>query len=445
MKTNITPKKLKDSIITIIDGQQQDLSGLTRDPQKDFTRTRKITYKDVMLSNLSFENRSLPNELMDYFGVDHDFTTSAYIQQRDKILPTAFEDLFRKFTNQNVPVKRYKGMQLLAVDASIVNTPKNSDDKAAFIVKKEGYAPYNLYSITALYDLLNTTYSDVVINKIRNSNERNDLIKMVDSSQITDKNVLIIADRGYESYNCIAHIIEKGWKFLIRVKSITSTGILKNRGLPERDEFDTDLELKLIRSRNKNLIQLCKEHCNYQRCRWETSFDFFHTTEDENGKYLSYDMNFRVVRVDINETTTEMLITNLSREDFSVNELKKLYSMRWGIENSFRELKYTIGLNSFHSKQDQCIIKEFYARLILYNFVTLITSVAYVNDKDRKYRYRINFSQAVLICREFLKGNVSHVKIKKLIAKYISPIRPGRSNPRNTRTHFAISFNYRVA
>lgn len=35
---------------------------------------------------------------------------------------------------------------------------------------------------------------------------------MVDRNSKTDA-TLIIADRGYESYNALAHIQEKGWKF----------------------------------------------------------------------------------------------------------------------------------------------------------------------------------------------------------------------------------------
>ena len=38
------------------------------------------------------------------------------------------------------------------------------------------------------------------------------------------------------------------------------------------------------------------------------------------------------------------ITTNLPKEDFPVEEIKKVYAMRWGIETSFRELKYAIGL-----------------------------------------------------------------------------------------------------
>ena len=56
-----------------------------------------------------------------------------------------------------------------------------------------------------------------------------------------------------------------------------------------------------------------------------------------------YTLNFRVVRFAISEDSYESIITNLPKEDFPVEEIKKVYAMRWGIETSFRELKYAIG------------------------------------------------------------------------------------------------------
>ena len=37
----------------------------------------------------------------------------------------------------------------------------------------------------------------------------------------------------------------------------------------------------------------------------------------------------------------QTIITNLDSVSFPPDELKKLYAMRWGIETSFRDLKYT--------------------------------------------------------------------------------------------------------
>ena len=59
-------------------------------------------------------------------------------------------------------------------------------------------------------------------------------ISMVDKSKI--QKALVIADRGYESYNNMAHIQEKGWSFLIRVKD-GRTGIKDGLDLPAKGTF----------------------------------------------------------------------------------------------------------------------------------------------------------------------------------------------------------------
>lgn len=77
-------------------------------------------------------------------------------------------------------------------------------------------------------------------------------------------------------------------------------------------------------------------------------------------------MNLRVLRFKISEEDYECILTNLPQNEFSANEIKKLYAMRWGIETSFRELKYAVGLTSFHAKKREYIIQEIWSRLILY-------------------------------------------------------------------------------
>ena len=58
---------------------------------------------------------------------------------------------------------------------------------------------------------------------------------------------------------------------------------------------------------------------------------------------MYYDIEFRIVRVRLDNGTYICIATNLS-EEFPLEKINKLYLMRWSEETSFRELKYTIGL-----------------------------------------------------------------------------------------------------
>ena len=53
---------------------------------------------------------------------------------------------------------------------------------------------------------------------------------MIERSQIEGKTI-VIADRGYESYNVFEHIAKKGWHYLVRVKDLTSNGIASSLNL----------------------------------------------------------------------------------------------------------------------------------------------------------------------------------------------------------------------
>ena len=160
---------------------------------------------------------------------------------------------------------------------------------------------------------------------------------------------------------------------------------------------------------------------------------------------MFYPLSFRIARFPITENTFETVVTNLDADDFPPGELKKLYAVRWGIETSFRELKYTVGLQHFHAKKVEFVHQEIFARLTMYNFYELITQSVVIQQKDRKYAYKVNFSAAVHICRQFFLRDLPPPRVEALLAKHISPIRPGRSRPRKLKTKQPFGFLYRVA
>jgi hypothetical protein len=176
----------------------------------------------MISSILAFRGGTLNHEIMDFFGLDVSIgTSSAFIQQRAKILPEAFECLFRHFTSKVDENKLYHGFRLLAVDGSDLRIASNSSDPDSYFPGVNGQNAYNLLHINAMYDLLQHIYLDAIVQKRRCTDEFRALTNMVDRSDI--ENALLLADRGYESYNNLAHMQEKGWKYLIRIKN--NTGI----------------------------------------------------------------------------------------------------------------------------------------------------------------------------------------------------------------------------
>jgi len=428
-------KKKLDNVLT----EMHENSRLfVNNPEKDFTRNRKLNFKEMLNILLSMGGNSLKLELMKYFSFEPETaTSSAFIQQREKILPEAFEFLFKRFTSSSVIPNYYESYRMVAVDGSdlcIANNPKDTETHYA-VEKSKGY---NLLNLNAMYDLCSRVYVDAIVQHSRKKNEDRALIDMVDRSEIKEKTILI-ADRGYENYNVFEHISKKGWYYVIRVKDINSNGITSGLVLPKKNEFDAKCSLLLTR-RNTSEIKSHPEKYKYMSLN--RKFDYLLV-----GDKANYPMNFRVVRFAISENNYEVIITNLSENEFSAERIKEIYHMRWGIETSFRELKYAIGLTSFHSKKATCIIQEIFARLTMYNFCEIITTHVIIQQKDRKYSYQVNFTIAISICMHYFKcrNAKSPPNVEALIQKNILPIRNGRKDRRKVKTKSAVSFIYRVA
>lgn len=430
---------IKNNLEKLITEMDNDSHLYVKNPNKDFTRKRKLALKEMIRILLSMGGNSLGIELMKYFSYDLEMPTkSAFVQQRDKILPEAFQTLFENFTKKSVKPKTHKGYRLFAVDGSSLCISRNPHDEKTYFSNGKNSKGFNLLHLNAMYDICSRVYVDALIQEGRKNHERQALIDMVERSDNNEKTI-IVADRGYESYNLFEHIKQKGQKYVIRVKDINSNGISSSINLPEEGSFDKEINLLMTRKQTKE-VKLNKG--KYKFLPKNSRFDYL--AHENKG---TYSINFRIVRFPISEDKYEVLVTNLEEDEFSVKELKEIYHMRWGIETSFRELKYTIGLSNFHSKKVEYIKQEIFAKLTMFNFCEIITLNVVLKQKDRKHLYQVNFTAAISICLHYFKSKIDipTINIEALIQKNILPIRNGRSDPRKVKSKPSVSFLYRVA
>ena len=439
MKPEAVKRALNDTIKTITDHKWL----YSVRPGKDNTRNRKFPFSKMLSSILAFRGGTLNHEIMDFFGLAPTIgSSSAFIQQRAKILPEAFEFLFQHFTYKVDENKLYHGLRMLAVDGSDLQIAANPNDPDSYLPGTNGQKAYNLLHINAMYDLLQHTYTDAVLQKCRNTDESGALTDMVDRSRI--ERAVILADRNYESYNNLAHIQEKGWYFLIRIKD-NKAGITSGLILPNEDQFDLSFCLHLTNKQTNSVKQLLKDKNHYKFIASSSRFDYLPHTSRRHDPPVFYKLSFRIVRFPISDTMCETIITNLDAEQYPLPEVKRLYAMRWGIETSFRDLKHTLGLLHLHAKKVEFIHQEIFAKLTMYNFCELITQSVVIRQGQRKYAYKVNFSNAVHVCFEFFLRNVPPPIVEALLMRYISPIRPDRKDTRKQTQKPAVSFTYRVA
>ena len=416
-------------------------------PGKDFTRARKISFYDCMMSVVCMHGGTLFSEILEYFPDDPAGTglptVPAYLQQRAKIKPGAFEELFRATTDLNGQERSYHGYRLLAADGSDVQIPVNPEDRGTYFPGVNGQKPYNLIHLNALYDILSNTYQDVIVQDRYKWAEQAALNRMVDGSAIGQ--AIVIADRGYESYNVMAHIQEKGWCYLIRVKDIDGNGIVSRLDLPDAEEFDIQIDLQMTRKNSKEAGELFKDRNHYRYAPPNSRLDYLPARSVYKEDAVFYRIPFRAVRFRIGEGRYETVVTNLPEGRFPARMLKGLYAMRWGSETSFRTLKYNVGMLYFHSRKRGLVLQELFAKLAFFNITACMSSVPLQQHSKRKHPYKVNAANAVLICRKLFLDRISPQTAYGLILKSAVPIRNNRSFERKAHPGIAVSFIYRIS
>jgi len=431
------PQKVKSALWAIVDAMACSTAQFVKKPGKDFSRGRKLGFVQLIRFFLCMESGCISHELLKYFYFlpDEAPTASAFIQQRAKLLPETFQHILRQF-NFRFPAKGLMGKySLIAADGCEFNIARSPNDPSTFHPasgrSKKGF---NSLHTISLYGLLSRRYLDVVIQPGRLKNEFAALCQLIDR-YLYGGCPIFVADRGFASYNVFAHALEKGCFFAIRAKDVNIKRLLAAGSLPGRMDRWADVILTRSNARKKRLHPELEPLYRYI-CK-AVPFDFITDSRPE------YRLQLRLVRFQTAEGVYGNIITNLPSDEFSLEQIKHIYHLRWGQETSFRDLKHTIGTANFHSKSPEYIEFEILCRMTLYNFCTIITMEAPIKKERGKWEYQVNLSMAIKICFAFLSGHMGPGNVNDLISRYILPVRPDRTYARQLRFQSPASFAYR--
>lgn len=172
-------------------------------------------------------------------------------------------------------------------------------------------------------------------------------------------------------------------------------------------------------------------------------------------------LTLRLIRVELEGGEVEVLITNLlDVRQYPVYEFKKLYHLRWGVEENYKRLKQWVEIENFTGKLALSVRQDFYARVLSTNLTAMVSNAAQKQvDRDtanRKLPYKVNFAQALSKMKNTivelleLAGYELQKRLDVLagyIACTIEPVRDGRSYARikrmpNKKTYY---MNYKRA
>ena len=174
------------------------------------------------------------------------------------------------------------------------------------------------------FNLKTNFYTDAIIQPVHSKNEFRAFCDMVDRYETRpERKTIFIGDRGYCSYNNMAHVIKKGQYFLFWKKDIHSKGLAAGFDYPQDESFDVTVKVTLVRSHSKKL----QPAEGYKRFIDKASaFDYI-----EYGSMDTFELSFRVVRFPLSDSSYECIVTNLPADEFPPERVKAYYFSRWPI------------------------------------------------------------------------------------------------------------------
>jgi len=280
--------------------------------QNHFTRTRKMPLQDLPFTMINRKGLTLALELRNYMKIAHPGTfisKPGYLKQRMKLNPDAFLELY-KYHNRNFyadsSFSTYKGHLILAADGSDINIPTTAETLELYgSASRKNTKPQAQIGLGCIYDVMNRMILESDCNKVK-FDEMRLAEKQLERIPETIGNIpfIIIMDRGYPSTPAFIHMMDKGIKFIVRLKS--SDYKKEQSSLSENDQL---VKIKLDKSRIRH---------------------YEGTIDGERMKELG-EISLRMIKIPLENESLEVLATNLSEIEFSTNEIKELYHMRWNI------------------------------------------------------------------------------------------------------------------
>jgi len=397
----------------------QRLLSVFRSSEKDFTRNRKLPFEKLVLLIAKLCKKTLSVEIEHFFeqiNIPLPCSVSAFSQQRMKLDGRFFYwwniVLWQTFyALGGEGIKKWKGFRVIAGDGSSVTLVNNTSLGSFFGGQSNGHSCYAAGRTYYAYDVLNGLILFPWLRPYRSA-EVGMAYQTILELGSQGQDMLMIYDRNFCSYKMAAlHLWqEKEVKFIIRAKE----SFKHVRSFIESKQQSALIELK-------------------------PTFEAIKAMK-ESGYIITSatTIKVRLVRVELSQSV-EVLMTNLwEQEDYTINEFKELYAMRWGIETNISLQKNILQLESFSGLTTKAVIQDFYATVFIANLHNLLikpaqhTLTTVVTQK--KYDQKINNNKSFgylkkVIVPLFIENDTSSIlqSLHDLFIKNTLPIRKGRS------------------
>lgn len=370
---------------------------------------------------MSMLTRALQRELVDFIGklqqesVDiAQVSKAAFCKARKKLKPIAFVKLSQSILDiyygeaDNPQRQLWKGVfRLLATDGSTAEVPNSEEVQqkwGVFKYRDDGKAVC-MSRLSQVFDVLNhlTISSRIDSFNISESALFWGQLKTTPAKE----GDLYLLDRYYASFLLIFYLQARGANFCFRMKKDWWKVVEKFYNSGQQSQI---VALELPRKDRKMAGEL---------------------------GIKSRQVTCRLVKVPLDSGETEILLTSLTDETaYTIEDMKELYGLRWGIETHYCALKQKAELENFSGKSIKAIEQDYYAKMFILTYTAVL--VQPVNQlleqaPKKKHVHKVNFIEAMARMKKaivdiFIFKRISQTleKLFDWFAAFTEPVRKNR-------------------
>ena len=287
--------------------------------------------------------------------------------------------------------------------------------------------------VSGAYDCENDIMLDTTIDKYEKSEKKIAMehIKNIKENYREEyKNMLFIFDRGYIGMPLLIYLIKEEGKILFRLPIFAY-----KKEISQMKKEDEEIIIPINNDRKKDIQEDLKEL----------------------AKELK-EVKVRVIKIRLESGETEILLTNVSKEEIDKEKMKEVYFKRWNIEKSYDVIKNKLEVENFSGYSEIAIKQDFYAQILLFNIIEDIKNTANreiqeereKSMKTYKYEYIVNLNILIGICKQYLillsvlgndeRSDEIQDKMLGIIKRNLIAIKSGKKN----KSKWNINNKYRT-
>ena len=344
--------------------------------------------------------------------------SGSYCKARQRLFLGVITGLFHRMAHaheERVPKDwLWKGRKTLMVDGSTVSMPDTKKNQEAFPQPKTQArgVGFPIARVVAIISLATGVLRDLAIGpyKGKGTGETALLRQLLDRLKGGE---VLLGDRYFASYFGISSLVERGADGLFRMHQRRKFDFRKGRSLGIED----------------HIVTWTKPN----RPAWMNEETYAQIPEEMKVREL----RFKVQQPGFRADELVLVTTMLDAEEYTTEELARLYLERWNIELDLRAIKCVMQMDVLRCETPEMVIKEIWMHSLAYNLIRGVMAAA--AEAHGKKPRQISFAgalQTMEAFREVLNWVPPETRrllvdvMLRAIASHEVGDRPGRIEPR---------------